>query len=615
MHSNLLLVESPSPALTSKYCGGCDEILVLVFEEALDVGYGALEIEFSGVLNEQLKGLYRWYFSMPYPLPKLDMVAVPEFSDAAMENFGLITFCETELLQDDLHSAAANVQRLTIVVAHEVAHQWFGNLVTMGWWTHLWLKEGVATWVEIHNAQSVLEYFDAICYRKGSAVIQMLQNYLGDEVFQKSFVSYMKKYAFKNANTEELWSVLSETSGVEVNKIMDTWTKQKGYPVISVKLNDHTLVFEQTQFLSSAVDSDALWLVPLTLSLCSYNNQKRFLLEAKVGNMEIQDVSCSSDVCSSQKTNSNEENVGERILDDTFALCEACSTPFSSLLNLMDTYRKDLEYIVLSRLIDVCCNALKIIRDAIPELASDFKKFFISLLLSHSEKLGWDATPGESQLNALIREEVLTALACFDHPPTKVEAIKRFQVYLEDRNTSLLPVDTRKQAAYIAVMRNASSSERTGLHCLQKIYREVDAGQEKTRILRCMASCPDPVIVSETLDFMLTDEVPHEDAIYVLAGISWEGRSMAWTWFKTNWDLIIKKWGDAMILTYFVRDIIAPFCSYEIADEVEAFFCSHSHSRPLSSTMQFLKQSLELVRIKAQWIEHIKEERSSCRAG
>ncbi|KAL0319414.1 UNVERIFIED_CONTAM: Aminopeptidase M1 [Sesamum angustifolium] len=337
---------------------GDDEILVLVFEEALDVGYGALEIEFSGVLNEQLKGLYRctyfdkgekknmvatqfevvdarrcfpcWdepalkatfkitlesipseltalsnmpiseekhhehlktvhfeesllmstylvaivvglfdyveditddgtkvrvycpvgksekgkYFSMPYPLPKLDMVAVPEFSDAAMENFGLITFCETELLQDDLHSAAANVQRLTIVVAHEVAHHWFGNLVTMGWWTHLWLKEGVATWVsylvtdrlfpewkiwnrflqqttgglrmdalgqshpievEIHNAQSVLEYFDAICYRKGSAVIRMLQNYLGDEVFQ-------------------------------------------------------------TQFLSSALDSDALWLVPLTLS-------------------------------------------------------------------------------------------------------------------------------------------------------------------------------------------------------------------------------------------------------------------------------------------------------------------------------------------------------------
>ncbi|KAK4395093.1 Aminopeptidase M1 [Sesamum angolense] len=566
---------------------------------------------------------------MPYPLPKLDMVAVPEFSDAAMENFGLITFCETELLQDDLHSAAANVQRLTIVVAHEVAHHWFGNLVTMGWWTHLWLKEGVATWVsylvtnrlfpewkiwnrflqqttgglrmdalgqshpievEIHNAQSVLEYFDAICYRKGSAVIWMLQNYLGDEVFQKSLVSYMKKYAFKNANTEELWSVLSETSGVELNKIMDTWTKQKGYPVISVKLNDHTLVFEQTQFLSSALDSNALWLVPLTLSLCSYNNQKRFLLEAKAGNMEIEDVSCSYDVCPSQMTNSNKENVGE-------------SWWIKINIHQAGFYRVKYDDNLAAQL-------RKVIASNSLSAADEFVfPYCIMTIYTSERKLGWDATPGESQLNALIREEVLTALACFDHPPTKVEAIKRFQVYLEDRNTSLLPVDTRKQAAYIAVMRNASSSDRTGLHCLQKIYREVDAVQEKTRILRCMASCPDPVIVSETMDFMLTDEAPHQDAIYVLAGISWEGRSMAWTWFKTNWDLIIKKWGDAMILTYFVRDIIAPFCSHEIADEVEAFFCSCSHSRPLSSTMQFLKQSLELVRIKAQWIEHIKEEK------
>ncbi|KAI3455597.1 hypothetical protein Pfo_012260 [Paulownia fortunei] len=812
-----------------------DEILVLVFGEALGVGYGVLEIEFSGVLNEHLQGLYRctyldkgekknmvatqfeavdarrcfpcWdepalkatfkislesipseltalsnmpiseeklyghlktvhfeesilmstylvaivvglfdyvegitddgikvcaycpvgksekgkfalniavntldffkmYFSTPYPLPKLDMVAVPEFSGGAMENYGLITYRESELLQDDLHSAAANIQRLTIVVAHEVAHHWFGNLVTMEWWTHLWLNEGFATWVsylvtdrlfpewkiwnrflqetidglrmdaleqshpievEIQHARSVLEYFDAISYQKGSSVIRMLQNYLGDEIFQKSLGSYMKEYAFRNAKTEDLWSVLSETSGVEVNKIMDTWTKKKGYPVITVKLKDCTLEFEQTQFLSSALDCDAQWIVPLTLSLCSYNNQKRFLLEAKLGQLDIDNVFCSDDVCSTRNTKSDPKNVGEnwwikinvqqagfyrvkydenlgaqlqkaiasnclsaadefelfimfvqsnirvsvslvgsqfpRILDDMFALCEACLTPFSSLLHLMDTYRKELEYIVLSRLINVCYSASKILRDAIPELASDLKQFFISLLLSHAEKLGWDATPGESQLNALMREEVLMALASFDHPWTKEEAINRFQAYLEDRNTSLLPVDSRK-AAYVAVMRNTSSADRSGLQCLQKIYREVDAVQEKTRILRCMASCPDPVIVLEILDFLLTDEVPHQDVTCVLPGISWEGRATAWTWFKANWDLILKKWGAEMLLAHFVRNIITPFCSHDMANEVEAFFASH----PLPSITLNLKQSLELVRIKARWIEHIKQE-------
>ncbi|KAK6157012.1 hypothetical protein DH2020_011260 [Rehmannia glutinosa] len=767
-----------------------DEILVLMFGEALDVGYdGVLEIGFSGVLNDHLKGLYRctyldkgekknmaatqfeavdarrcylqnnirkhtirvdsivqyanfrgknygllktvhfeesvlmstylvaivvglfdyvegitddgikvraycpvgksekgkfalniavntldffkMYFSMPYPLPKLDMVAVPEL-DGAMENYGLITYHEPELLLDHLHSAAANIQRLTIVVAHEVAHHWFGNLVTMEWWTHLWLNEGFATWVsylvtdklfpewkiwnrflqetidglrmdsleqshpievEIHEARSIFEYFDAISYKKGSSVVRMLQNYLGDEIFQKSLGSYMKKYAFRNAKTEDLWSALSETSGVEVNKIMNTWTKQKGYPVITVKLkDDSTLEFEQTQFLSDRGPHE--WMVPLTLSVCSYDNQKRFLLEAKRGHLDIhiEDIFCSEDV---RRENwwikINVDQVGFYrvkydndlaaqlqkaiatnclsaadefgILDDMFALCEACSTPFSSLLRLMDTYRKELEYIVLSRLINICHSALKISRDAIPELASDLKQFFISLLLSHAEKLGWDAKPGESQLNSLMREEVLMALASFDHPPTKEEAIKRFQAYVDNRNTSLLPVDSRK-AAYVAVMRNTSIADRSGLQYLQTIYREVDALQEKTRILRCIASCPDPVIVSEILDFLLSDEVPHQDVIYVLSGISWEGRAAAWAWFKANWDLILKKWGAEMLLTRFVRHIITPFCSHDMANEVEEYF----GRQPLPSITLNLKQSLEVVRMKARWIEHIKQE-------
>ncbi|KAL3824477.1 hypothetical protein ACJIZ3_020506 [Penstemon smallii] len=775
-----------------------DEILVLVFEEGLDVGNGVLEIEYSGVLNEHLKGLYRctyldkgekknmvstqfeaidarrcfpcWdepalkatfkirlenipseltalsnmpiskeiiheshktvhfeesivmstylvaivvglydciedttddgikvrvycpvglsekgkfalniavktlefftmYFSMPYPLPKLDMVAIPEFAGGAMENYGLITYREDMLLQDELHSAAANIQRLTIVVAHEVAHHWFGNLVTMEWWTHIWLNEGFATWVsylvtdilfpewkiwnlflqetieglsmdsleqshpievEIPQARSVLEYFDAISYQKGSAVIRMIQNYLGDEIFQKSLASYMKMYAFKNAKTEDLWNVLTETSGVEVSSIMDIWTKQKGYPVISVKLNNSTLEFEQTQFFSSALNSDAQWIVPLTLSLGSYSEQKKFLLESKIGQLNIEDFFGGNEKIVAEnwwiKINSNQasfyrvkydDNLAARlrkaiasnllsasdefgILDDAFALCEACLMPFSSLLYMMDTYRKELEYIVLSRLIDVCYSASKILREAIPKLASDLNQFFISLLLSSAEKLGWEATPGESQSNALMREEVLMALANFGHPQTTEEAIKRFRAFINDENTSLLPVDTRK-AAYVAVMRNTSTADRSGLQLLQKLYREVDAVQEKTRILRCIASCPDPTIVAEVLDYMLSDEVRHQDAIYVLHGISWEARATAWTWFKVNWDLILKKWGAEMLFAHFVRDIITPFCCDEMANEVEVFFASH----PLPSIELNLKQSVELVRIKARWIQHI----------
>ncbi|CAK9179919.1 unnamed protein product [Ilex paraguariensis] len=438
-----------------------DEILVLAFDEALSVGNGVLEISFSGVLNEHLKGFYRCtyvdggekknmvvtqfeaatfkitvenvpseltalsnmpvsqekhyghlkttcfeesqtmstylvavvvglfdhiedttvdgtkvrvyspvgksekgkfalniavkaleffkkYFSMSYTLPKLDMVAVPEFSGGAMENYDLITYREMELLRDDLHSTVANTQRLVIVVTHEVAHQWFGNLVTMEWWTHLWLNEGFATWVsylvtdilfpewkiwsqflqvtadglridaleqshpievEVHHGCSVLEVFDVISYKKGSAVIRMFRDYLGDEIFQKSLASYMKSYACKNAKTEDLWNVISEISGVKVNKMMDIWTKQKGYPLISVKSRDGFLEFEQSQFLSSGLHGEGQWTVPLTLSLGSYNKCKKFLLETKAGKLGISELYLYSDGNSSPYENKNQEKL------------------------------------------------------------------------------------------------------------------------------------------------------------------------------------------------------------------------------------------------------------------------------------------------------------------
>uniref|UniRef100_A0A453KP58 Uncharacterized protein n=1 Tax=Aegilops tauschii subsp. strangulata TaxID=200361 RepID=A0A453KP58_AEGTS len=203
---------------------------------ALDVGVKSLN-------------LYKDYFDTPFPLPKLDMVAIPDFAAGAMENYGLVTYREVALLFDDKSSSASSRQSVAITVAHELAHQWFGNLVTMEWWTHLWLNEGFATWmshlavdsffpqwniwaqfldrtttalrldsleashpieVEIHHASEVDQIFDAISYDKGASVIRMLQSYLGAERFQKAMASYMKKYAYSNAKTEDLWAVLEK---------------------------------------------------------------------------------------------------------------------------------------------------------------------------------------------------------------------------------------------------------------------------------------------------------------------------------------------------------------------------------------------------------------------
>ncbi|KAK3220436.1 hypothetical protein Dsin_014406 [Dipteronia sinensis] len=223
--------------------------------------------------------------------------------------------------------------------------------------------------VEVHHAHGVEQVFDDISYRKGSAVIRMLQGYLGDDIFQKSLSSYIKKYSWKNAKTEDLWRVISEESGVNINSLMNCWTKQKGYPVIYVKSKDHILEFEQSQFLSSGLHDDGEWTVPMTFALGSYDKRNNFLLESKFGTVDISEFFPTSDETLWIKVNVEqsgfyrvmyEDRLAAQlrkavenncllatdkfgILDDMFALCVACKQPLSSLLLLMNAYKNEMD--------------------------------------------------------------------------------------------------------------------------------------------------------------------------------------------------------------------------------------------------------------------------------
>ncbi|CAJ2643796.1 unnamed protein product [Trifolium pratense] len=619
-------------------------------------------------------GIYKDYFDTPYTLPKLDMIAIPDFAAGAMENYGLVTYRETALLYDDQHSAAANKQRVAVVVAHELAHQWFGNLVTMEWWTHLWLNEGFATWVsylaadglfpdwkiwsqflhectdglkldglaeshpievEINHAREIDEIFDAISYRKGASVIRMLQSYLGAQIFQRSLASYIKRHACSNAKTEDLWAALEEGSGEPVNKLMTSWTKQQGYPVVSVKLNNQNLEFDQSQFLSSGAQGEGHWIIPITLCFGSYDVRKNFLLQTKSETRDVKEL-LGSQVDGDKSANSwiklNVDQAGfyrvkydelltaklryavekrllspsDRfgILDDSYALSMAGKESLTSLINLMGAYREEDDYTVLSNLITISHKVQRIAADAVPDLLEYFKLFFFKVFQYSAERLGWDPKPGESHDDALLRGEILTSLAQFGHDLTLDEASKRFQAFLEDRNTPLLPPDLRR-AVYVAVMKQASKSNRSGYESLLKVYRETDLSQEKTRILGSLASSSDPELILEVLNFMLSSEVRSQDAVFGLS-VNWEGRDVAWAWLKEHWEHIAKTYGSGFLVTRFVSAVVSPFASLEKAKEVEEFFASH----PMPSIARTLKQSLERVHINANWVQNVQNEKS-----
>ncbi|KAJ7951558.1 Aminopeptidase [Quillaja saponaria] len=588
-------------------------------------------------LNVAVKSLniYAKYFLVPYPLPKLDLVAVPEFATGAMENYGLMVYRENELLHDDSYSTASKKQLMTIITAHEVAHQWFGNLVTMEWWTHLWLNEGFATWISYMATDSLfLEWKIWTQFLEQTAdgmrmdalekshpieveIHHARSRYLGDDIFQKSLNSYIRIYAGNNAKTEDLWSVLSKESRVQVNSIMDTWTKQKGYPVISVKLKDHILELQQSQFLLSGLHGDGKWIIPCNPVHCSSSSQEKnkegsdahLWVKLNVEQSGFYRVNY-EDKLSARLQKAIENNYLSAtdkfgILDDSYALCQAGKQSLSSLLALMNVYAKELDYVVLSKLIDVCYSIVKDSVDAITDSVDELKQYFINIILFSAEQLGWDQKAGESHLTELARGYVFQALTTFGHGETQKEALRRFQTLLDDKNTSLLTADT-KRAAYIAVMKNTSTNDKTGLESLLKFYRETDVVQERERILRCIASSSDPNLVVEVLNFLISVEVREQDVIYGLVGISLEGREAAWIWLKENWEKILTKYGAGHLLHYFIRDIITPFSSNEKADEIEAFFANHMNR----SIEMNLKLSIEQIRIKARWAQNIREEHS-----
>ncbi|VAI31865.1 unnamed protein product [Triticum turgidum subsp. durum] len=552
---------------------------------ALDVGVKSLN-------------LYKDYFDTPYPLPKLDMVAIPDFAAGAMENYGLVTYREVALLFDDKSSSASSRQSVAITVAHELAHQWFGNLVTMEWWTHLWLNEGFATWVshlavdsffpqwniwtqfldstttalrldsleashpivvEIHHASEVDQIFDAISYDKGASVIRMLQSYLGAERFQKAMASYMKKYAFSNAKTEDLWAVLEKETGEPVKDLMTIWTKQKGYPVINAKIKGNDIEIEQAQFLLDGSSGSGMWIVPITSGCGAYDTEKKLLLKLKHDKLVIgsqcgdrkkggnfwtklningtgfyrvkydDELAAALQNALETKKLSLMDKIG--IVDDLYALSIARQQTFASLLHLLYGYRGQADYSVLSHINTVTTSIAKISADATPALAGDIKQLLIKILLSPAEKLGWDPKKGESHLDVMLRPLLLTALVQLGHGKTINEGVRRFNIFTRDRGTSLLPPDTRK-AAYLSVMQNVSSSNRSGYDALRKIYKESAEGEERLQVLGILSSCRDNSIVLESLNLIFTNEVRNQDAYILLRGIQPETREISWNWLK-----------------------------------------------------------------------------------
>jgi puromycin-sensitive aminopeptidase len=596
---------------------------------------------------------YNNYFGIPYPLPILDLIAVPDFAMGAMENWGAITYRETALLYDEEHSSLGNKQRVAIVIAHELAHQWFGNLVTMEWWTDLWLNEGFASYmeylavdhvfpmwdiwtqflnddfnrameldalyhthpieVEVRHPAEIDEIFDAVSYSKGASVIRMLAEYIGEKDFREGLRMYLKKHAHGNTVTEDLWKAFEKASGKPVSAFMKQWTAEGGFPVVKVHEKGDVLTFEQSRFFMSPLSkakakSKTLWKVPIAIET-SERKKQALLLDKKKGSIKIPRKTGGWVTINPNQTGFYMVDYSPSLLMDLrTAIAEKKLSTVDRLALIRDAFA--LAEAGESKTTDAL-NLLTAYESEdeyavwveIVGALGTLKKLLYGrktypLLETYAQhilgkivkKVGWVPKKDEAHTHVFLRSMVLGAMASFNHEPTIKKAL---QLYKSKR----IPNDL-KGLVYSVVAKQGGAKEHAEFIRMYKAAHSQQ--QEQSRIAQALGAFQDKVLLQKTLDFAFSKDVRPQDTLspYYSVWRNPRGKEIAWKGFKKYWKDIIRRYTvTSKMIGYFI-DPVGAFTTEKDARAVAVFF----KGTELPKNNRALMQALEHIRANAEWI-------------
>ncbi len=566
----------------------------------------------------KLLEFYNDYFGVPYPLPKLDLIAAPGAGGfSAMENWGAILYFETALLVDPALSPESARQRVFVVVAHEMAHQWFGNLVTMEWWDNLWLNEGFASWMEnkatdrFHpewmtwlQSESARQQamrqdakrtthpivvpvtsgdpnqqFDRITYKKGEAVIRMLENYVQEQPFREGVRTYMKRYQYQNTVSNNFWAELEKAAGKPIKPIADDFTLQPGVPLIAVDAEvqaggNTTLTLKQGRF---AVDDSAgellAWRTPVSAAPAGSATPPAVEIvkgpapatvpvggvppvKINIGQTAYYRSQYVPDVLAALAGRFTALAPADQLglLYDTWALGEAGAAPVDGYLELSQKVPLDADTTVWGQVIETL-ETIDSLYAGLPSRAA-FREFARAALALLFARIGWDAKPGEADNVAVLREALLYGLGQFGDPPVVEEARRRFQAFVKDPKS--LPAAIRLPTLRI-----------TGLWADPKLYDtlhdlavKATDPVDKDQLFVSLASARDPVLANRSLDIALGREPSPSTGLLMISRVAVGNPDLAWEFTRTHFDEL-KERLDAMQRLSFLPSLTATATSPE----------------------------------------------------
>lgn len=641
---------------------------------------------------------YEEYFNIRYPLPKQDLIAIPDFQVGAMENWGLTTYRETSLLVDPPTSSISDKLWVTMVIGHEIAHQWFGNLVTMKWWNDLWLNEGFAKYMEFisveatypelrvgeylldicfvavsydslnssrpisspaENPTQIEQMFDAVSYDKGACVLHMLRHFLTEDVFQSGIVRYLRKHSYQNAENQDLWDALSNTCSEEdfisgkhcysksqasknaylfagehldLTAMMNTWTLQKGIPLVTVTRKGSHLLLRQDRFLRTVMPSDPLWSsfqegflwhIPLTYKTDASDTVHRHLMTTRTDSIhvgeEVSWVKVNSDMTGYYLVHYEDDGWDKitkllmenhtalsfkdrtHLIHNVFHLVSAGYLQLNTALDLIGYLPLETHIVPLLQGLGYLETFYQMVEkrnevELVKNLAMYILRFFRAVI----DQQTWtdDGSVSERRLRSAI-----LSLACrLEDPQCLDQARQRFKDWLWSNGTLNLPTDVA------STIYSVGAKNDLGWTSLLQIYKTSLSEDSKSKILSALTRTGDTNKLNRLLELGLEGKVIRsQDLSHVIMMVARNprGHYLAWNFVKKNWDTLVQKFqlGSSCIRNILVGTSGLFSTEDELAN-VRSFFESIKEQ---ALQLRATQLALDLVQKNIRWFKRNEE--------
>jgi aminopeptidase N len=583
---------------------------------ALDVGIRCLEF-------------FEDYYGMPYPLPKLDLIGLPDFSAGAMENWGLITFRESVLYVDSVNTSVETKESVAMVICHEIAHMWFGNLVTMKWWNDLWLNESFANMMEylavdklfpewdiwrdftrretgsamsrdslpnvqpvqtdVNHPDELSSLFDpAIVYAKGGSLLNMVRHLIGETAFRQGLKTYFQKFQYANTTADDLWDHLESASGVKIGRLMSEWLDQPGFPAVEVSYEPAEKTFTASQerlVLTDKKQSKTVWQVPLAASDKLDNDilaarESKFTITKKSSDYPLMLNHDGRSYFVPQYLNKSHIDlihtaIAKSILSPIDRLLYVQNNALleknnrqSTLENikLMKVYNNEREESVWSLLAGILGNARALI-DKDEELESRLNGFVRPLAAPLVAELGWDGAKNEPAHTLKLRGLALSLAAGSQDQNVIKEGLRRFAAFTKP--SDLVP-DIRTVVYYISV-RYGSAKD---FDKMIKLHNSLANADEKDEVAAELTATRDKQRIDRLLGMITTDKVRQQDSPTWYAWLlrNRYATDQAWRWLNDNWGWVEKSYSSDKSYDRFPRYSAMVFSKPEQLKMYKTFF-------------------------------------------